>query len=152
MKHIATVGTLVILSTASLAVAAEKEESTIPNAIERLYAIGSISHEAPVKRPAILPTLYVTLAAMQAWDVYSTSVAVKAGARESNPVAAPFAGNPGSMVTLKLMSTASTIFFTERMWRTNRVKAIIVMAAINGATAAISMNNMRNARVAAARR
>lgn len=150
MNRIATLITVVVVSIPSVCVAAEKEESS--NAIERLYAMGALSNEVAVKRPAILPTLYVTLAAMQAWDLYSTSVAVKAGARESNPVAAPFAGNPGSLIGLKLVSTASTIFFAERMWKTNRVKAVIVLAAINGATAAISMNNMRNARVAAARR
>jgi hypothetical protein len=147
LKQIATLMTIVIL-TATVAVAGEIEESTVAYAA----AMAPISDGPAMKRPAALPALYVTLAAMQAWDVYSTSAALKAGARESNPVAAPFAGNPGSMITLKLMSTASTIFFTERMWRTNRVKAIIVMAAINGATAAISRHNMRNARIAAARR
>jgi hypothetical protein len=152
MNRIVTLMTIATLSIASLANAAEKEETSIPNAIERLYAIGSISHDVPVKRPAILPALYVTLAAMQAWDVYSTSAAMKAGASEGNPIAAPFVGNPGSMIALKVMSTASTIYFAERMWKKNRVKAVLVLAAINGATAAISMHNMRNVRAASAGR
>ena len=103
------------------------------------------------KRPAALPALYATLGAMQAWDVYSTSAALKAGAREANPTATPFAGNAGKMMGLKAATTASTIFLTERMWKKNKVGAIVVMAAINGATAAVSMNNMRNARLAAGR-
>ena len=40
----------------------------------------------------------------------------------------------------------STIFFAERMWKKNKVGAIVMLAAVNGATAAISMQNMRNAK------
>jgi uncharacterized protein DUF5658 len=101
-----------------------------------------------VKRPAALPALYVTLGVMQAMDVYSTSAALKAGAKEANPTAAPFAGHPGSMIGLKAATMASTIFFSERLWKTNKVGAVVMMAAINGATAAVSMHNMQNARLA----
>jgi hypothetical protein len=72
-----------------------------------------------VKRPALLPVLYASLGVMQAWDVYSTSAAMKAGAREANPAAAAFAGNAGSLIALKATTTASTIFFAERMWKKN---------------------------------
>jgi hypothetical protein len=99
-------------------------------------------------RPPILPVLYMTFGAMQAWDIYSTTAALKAGVREGNPVAASVAGNPASLIALKVMSTAGTIYFTERMWKNNRVAAVIVLAAINGATAAISLHNTRNARAA----
>ena len=99
----------------------------------------------------MLPALYVSLGAMQALDVYSTRAALKAGAREANAVAAPFAGNTGSMLGLKVASTAGTILFAERMWKKNKVGAIVMLAAINGATAAVSMHNMRNARLAASR-
>jgi hypothetical protein len=104
------------------------------------------SYAPAVKRPAALPALYVTLGVMQAMDVYSTSAALKAGAKEANPTAAPFAGNPGSMIGLKAATMAGTIFFAERMWKTNKVGAIVMMAAINGATAAVSMHNMQNAK------
>ena len=131
MKRIALM-TVAALSISTLAIAGEKE--------------------ATMKRPAILPAMYVTSAAVQAMDVYSTTMALKAGARESNPVAAPFAGNPGSMIGLKVVSTASAIYFTEKMWKTNPVKAVLVLAAINSATAMISMHNMKNVRAASARR
>ena len=108
-----------------------------------------LSHYAPaVKRPAALPALYVTLGVMQAMDIYSTSAALKAGAKEANPTAAPFAGNTGSMIGLKAATMAGTIFFSERMWKTNKVGAIAMMVAINGATAAVSMHNMQNAKAA----
>lgn len=99
-----------------------------------------------IDRPAILPALYATFGVMQAWDLYSTRAAVQAGAREANPTAAPFAGDTGSMLGLKAATTASTIFFAERMWKKNKVGAIVMMVAINGATAAVSMHNLRNAK------
>jgi hypothetical protein len=145
--------TVAALSISTIAIAAEKDgEQSLVDAANRAAVIAPMSDAVVMKRPAALPALYVTFAAMQAWDVYSTSRAVKAGASESNPVAAPFVGNPGSMIGLKVMSTVSAIYFTERMWKTNPVKAMLVLAAINGATAMVSMNNMRNARAASARR
>lgn len=109
------------------------------------------AYEPHLKRPAVLPALYVTLGLMQAWDLASTSAALKAGAREANPAAAPFANNKGSMLGLKAVTTASTIFFAERAWKKNKVAAVVMMVAINGGMAAVAMNNMRNARVLAAR-
>jgi hypothetical protein len=112
----------------------------------------SLSAYTPtVKRPAALPALYVTLGAMQAMDIYSTSAALKAGAHEANPTAAPFVGNSGSMIGLKVATMAGTIFFAERMRKSNKVGAIVMMVAINGATAAVAMHNMQNAKASRAR-
>jgi hypothetical protein len=44
------------------------------------------------------------------------------------------------------LSTAGTIYFAERIWKKNRTGAILLMAVINGATGAIAIRNMRNAR------
>ena len=99
-----------------------------------------------VQRPAILPALYATLGAVQVWDLYSTRAALQAGAREANPAAAPFAGNAGSLLGLKAATTLSTIYLAERMWKKNKVGAVVMLVAINGATAAVSMRNMRNAK------
>jgi hypothetical protein len=107
--------------------------------------------EPELKRPALLPALYTSLAAVQAWDLYSTSMALKAGAHEANAAAAPFASNKASMLGLKLATTAGTILCTERMWKKNRVGAVALMVAINGATAAVAMHNMHNARPLAGR-
>src|SRR5262245_11431331 len=148
------------LNFASVAQAAEKAEKEEAR-LEQQRALDSAqrgdmlmpmaSYVPQGKRPAALPALYATLGAMQAWDIYSTSAALKAGAKEGNPTAAPFAGNAGSMLGLKAATTASTIFFAERMWKKNKAGAIAMMVAINGATAAISMHNMHNARLAGAR-
>ncbi len=124
------------------ALAAEAPAITLPE---------SSTYAPPLKRPAALPALYVTLGAMQAWDYYSTSSALKAGAREANPTSAVFAGSKGSMLGLKLATTASTIFFAERAWRKNRLAAVVMMTAINGATAAVAAHNMHNTRLASTR-
>jgi hypothetical protein len=136
-------------STPGVARGAEKEaESAAETPWPRHIAT---TYEPQLQRPAILPALYATLGAVQAWDVYSTRAALSAGAREANPTAAAFAGSAGALLGLKAATTAGTIVFAERMWKKNRVGAIVMLAAINGATAAVSLRNMRNARLAAAR-
>ena len=143
-KHLVGVLTVAVLSLATpgVAQAAEHEREEAPAA----------QFAPQARRPAIVPALYATLGAMQVWDVYSTRAALAAGAREANPAAAAFAGNAGSLIGLKAASTVSTIFFAERLWKKNKVGAIAMLAAVNGATAAMSMYNMRNAKQAGARR
>lgn len=96
-------------------------------------------------RPALLPALYASLAALQVYDVYSTRRALGAGAHEGNPLMRK-AGNSGAMLAVKALSTAGTIYFTERAWKKNRKGALIMMAALNGATAIIAARNLRNAK------
>lgn len=127
--------------------AAEKEELQLTNAGGVIVPMAPMSDYSPrPDRPAILPALYATLGVMQAWDIYSTRAAMQAGAREANPTAAPFTGNVVSMLGMKAATTVGTIFFAERMWKKNKVGAVIMLVAINGATAAVSMQNMRNAK------
>lgn len=102
--------------------------------------------ERPASRPAALPVMYATLGALQALDVYSTRRAIGGGAHEVNPLTQRAAGNSGAMLAAKAASTAVTIYFAERAWKKNRTGAIIMLAVINGATAAIAARNMRNAR------
>ncbi len=97
------------------------------------------------RRPALLPAMYASLGALNVFDVYSTRRAMSAGAREANPVMRS-AGGSGAMLAVKALSTAGTIYFAERAWKKNRKGAVVLMAAINGATAAIAMRNVRNAR------
>jgi hypothetical protein len=98
----------------------------------------------PEKRPAALTALYGTYGAIQVLDIVSTRRAIAAGAQERNPLMR--GGSMGTMLAMKAAASASTIFFAERMWKKNRVGAVIVMAALNGASAAIVAHNQRNAR------
>ena len=158
IKRTAALMTIAGLSFSSVAFAAETETEEKQSAVLQMAdVIRTATVIAPIpvivpqaKRPALLPALYVSLGAMQAWDVRSTSIALKAGAHEANP-AVRFTGSTGSMIALKAVTTASTIFFAERRWKKNKVGAVVLMIAINGATAAVSMHNIRNARIAAGR-
>lgn len=141
------------LSATAVAAHAAENENAQPVAASTLAPRPMVASYVPQpKRPAVLPALYATLGAMQAWDAYATNAALKAGAREANPAVAPFAGNPGALIGAKAAATVGTIFFAERLWKKNKVAAVVMLAAINGATAAVSMHNMRNAKVAAGRR
>jgi hypothetical protein len=124
--------------------AAERDEAE-QNAAPPVSIVGAYQPE--MKRPALLPAMYAGFVATQAWDIYTTSAALKNGARERNPIAASFAGNDAKMLGFKAATTATTIFFVERMWKRNRVGAVVLLAAVNGATAAVAMHNARNARI-----
>ena len=156
-KAVWTLGIIAALGFSNVAAAAAKEEkptlTTAVAAAENVavsWPMASV-YASDVKRPGLLPALYATLGAVQAWDVYSTSLALKAGAREANAAAAPFTSNKGSMFGLKAATMAGTILCAEKMWKKNRVGAVVMMAAINGATAAVAMHNMQNARMLTAR-
>jgi hypothetical protein len=96
------------------------------------------------KRPASLTTLYGLYAALQVLDVVSTRRALDAGAREVNPLMRR--GNLAAVIGVKAAAGSATIYFAERMWRKNKVGAIAVMAALNGASAIIVARNQQHAR------
>lgn len=154
IKRIGTIAALAALCVSCAAgVASGQGIADVPSSPRLLIAPVSlvVVESAPANRPAVLPVLYATLGAVNAWDMYSTSAALKAGAVEGNPVVAPVASSTGGMLGLKLATAGTTIFFAERLWRKNRVAAIVMMAAINGATAAVAVRNVQNARTAGRR-
>jgi hypothetical protein len=52
-------------------------------------------------------------------------------------------GGDARTIAVKAVAGAGTIFFAERAWKKNKVGAIVMMAALNGATAAIVARNAR---------
>ena len=102
--------------------------------------------DAPDKRPAALPLLYATFGALQMADAYSTRRAMDAGAVEVNPLMKKAAGNSGTLYAVKAASAAGSIYLAERLWKKNRTGAVILMAVVNGVTAAVVAKNLRNAR------
>jgi uncharacterized protein DUF5658 len=97
-------------------------------------------------RPSMLIPMYASLAALQGFDIYTTSAAIKRGAVEANPLVKPVAGRNMASVLVKAAATAGSIYFTERAWKSNRKGAVILMTAINVATAAIVAHNTQVAR------
>jgi hypothetical protein len=97
-------------------------------------------------RPAVLPALYVSYAALQAFDVYSTKQALARGAREANPLMQGVVGNTGAWVAMKAGVGVATFMAAERLWKTNKVAAIAVMVASNSVSAIVAARNARTLR------
>jgi hypothetical protein len=94
-------------------------------------------------RGAVLPSLYVSLAALQAVDAYTTVTGVRRGARESNAAMTGLAASPAALWAMKAGVTSGSIVLAERLWRSRRrAQAIAVMAAANGMMAAIATRNL----------
>jgi hypothetical protein len=93
------------------------------------------------RRPVALGALYGTYATLQTLDLISTRKTLAAGGHEQNPLMK--SGGIGSMIAMKAVAGASTIYFTEKLWKKHRVGAIVVMAALNGTSAAIVAHNNR---------
>jgi hypothetical protein len=98
--------------------------------------------ELHTSRPAVLPVMYVTLGALQAYDGWSTVHAVNLGATESNPALAGVASNSGAMWAVKAGATVASIYAAERLWRRHRrTEAIITMVAVNSVMAMVAVHN-----------
>lgn len=105
-------------------------------------------HGAPIlpSRPRLLVPLYVSFAALQGFDAVTTIRALDRGAVEANPMLGGLANNRGALLAVKASASAGTIYLSERLWRKNRVAAVALMAALNGAYAVIVAHNWRAVR------
>jgi hypothetical protein len=103
--------------------------------------------DAGARRPSrgpLLPSLYVSLAGLSAFDAYSTRAAISSGALEANPIMRKAARNSTAMWAVKSGATATTIILADRLWRQNRkAHAIAVMVVSNGLMAAVAAQNAR---------
>ena len=93
-------------------------------------------------RPSALPAMYVSLAGLQSYDGYSTLRGVRAGATEANPLVGGLAGQPAAFWTVKALSTVTTIYFAEQLWRQHKPgQAIVTMVAANVVMGAVAAHN-----------
>ncbi len=96
-----------------------------------------------------LRSLHVGLIASQAYDVYSTTHAIRRGAVEMNPLLKDTVRSRVAFVALKVAVTAGPIYEAEKLWRKNhKIAAIALMAASNGIMMAVARHNssvMKNA-------
>ena len=94
-------------------------------------------------RPSLLIPLYISLASLQMVDAYQTWDTVGAGGTEVNPVMAPFAGSPSSVLLLKASASAATILFAEHLRRKHPRTAVVFMIALNIGMTAVVYHNVR---------
>jgi len=93
-------------------------------------------------RPSALPAMYASLAGLQAFDGYTTLRGVRAGATETNPLVGGLASQPAAFWTVKALSTITTIYFAEQLWRQHKRKqAIMTMVVANGVMGAVAARN-----------
>jgi hypothetical protein len=115
----------------------------LSRSITATLAVDELRVDAEPRRPTILPWLYGIYVTFQAFDVWTTTRGVAAGARETNPAVASFAGNHLGLTAMKIATTTTTIYFVERLWRRNRTGAIVLTAALNGVSALVVLHNSR---------
>lgn len=136
---------LISLTAAALPAHAEENPASAAGAAPAIVVPARI--ERALARPAVLPALYVSYAALQAYDVYSTRQALARGAREANPLMQGVVGNPGAFVALKAGVAAGTILAAERLWKNDKKAAAIgVMVASNVVSAMVASRNARTLR------
>ena len=94
-------------------------------------------------RPKMLPALYGGLAGLQMYDGYSTLSGLgQSVARESNPLVGSLASQPAALWTLKAVSTMTSIYFAEQLWRQHhRTQAVVMMILANGMMGAVAAHN-----------
>ena len=90
-----------------------------------------------------LKALYASYGVLQGLDMYSTIAARRNGARELNPI---MSGSYAQATLVKGLVSAGTMAAVKRIEKTNKKAATFTMVAINVVTAAVVVNNFRNAR------
>jgi len=143
--------TLTLMTILPVAPAMAADTPLADQAVAVVSSATAAAQPSPMSRPLtairrerslILPTLYVSLSALQAYDVYSTLTAIRHGATEANPLMQGVVGNPTAFVAMKAGVTGVSIYAAERLWRQNRKKsAVLLMVASNGLMAWVAAHN-----------
>lgn len=92
---------------------------------------------------AMMTSLYVSTATMQALDVHSTLKAFSTGAVEANPLMTGVTKSPVAFIALKAGVAASTIMAARQMAKHNKVAAVVTLVAVNSAYAMVVSHNYR---------
>lgn len=92
-----------------------------------------------------LTALQISYGGLQTADMWTTIAARNNGAREVNPL---MNGSYARATAFKAAMGVSTVFATRAMAKKNKKAAIVTMVVLNGVTAAVVANNIRNARAA----
>jgi hypothetical protein len=141
---------VLLCSATSFAADTDRADAPVPSATSASNAADGTAlqpvwaRDSVEKRPVALSALYGSYAALQVLDVVSTRRALSRGAYEGNPVVGA-AGNARALI-VKAAGASASIYFAERMWKKNRVGAIVTMALVNGISTAVVAHNARLAR------
>ena len=110
-------------------------------AADRDWSLALARVSPGMNRPAALPALYASLAALSIYDGYTTSRGLSRGAQEANPIMRGVVGSPAAFWTMKAATSIGPMLVAERLWRRNRAAAIAVMVLANSLAAVVAANN-----------
>ena len=145
MKTARIVATIVfLLGTGSLASAQALASSPVAVTTE-----AQAQQDVERDRPRALMPLYGMQITLNALDVHSTMRALDAGHREGNPLMKD--GSARTMIGAKVASSALSIYLAEKLWKKNRVAAVVMVAGVNAGLMAVVANNYRLANTPARR-
>jgi len=131
------------LAGAPAAAAQESIGTLMPRFTFPMVETAALATHPPTPRPTPLVALYVSFATLQALDIASTQMAIRAGGVEANPVVAPLAGSPLAMTVAKAGVAGAMIYASERLWKTHRKAALMTMIGLNVALGAAVAHNYR---------
>jgi hypothetical protein len=133
---------MAIAAIAASSVCAVGTTAAAQSSPEAPVLVVTISAPAPPSRGLVLPALYLSLGALEAYDGYSTSQGIQGGASEGNPLMGGVAGNPAALWAVKAGATIASIYVAERLWRQHhRGHAIALLAVANGIMAFVAASN-----------
>ena len=122
--------------------AAAEEAATPTSTQDQTVPRIEITMPLPPSRPAALIPMYVALGGLQAFDGYATIHGVRWGGAEQNPLVGGFAARPAAFWAIKGVSTLTTIYFAERLWRDgHKSQAIVTMVVANGVMGVVAARN-----------
>jgi hypothetical protein len=130
-----------VLFVTTPAFAADKADPLAPSAAVAAAWATEAARQGPSS--AALNALYGSYGALQTLDMVSTIKARQHGAREVNPM---MTGSYGQASATKVLLAAATLAGVKVIEKKNRKAAFVTMIALNVATAAIVVNNYKNAR------
>ena len=90
---------------------------------------------------------YAVTAVVQGLDAHSTFKALNAGAVETNPLLTPLANNRRAFIALKVAIAAALIYEGHGTSKQHKIRAVLILAAIDGAYIALARHNDQVARV-----
>src|SRR5437763_206837 len=90
---------------------------------------------------AALFLTYATTFTVQMWDAHTTIDAIDAGARETNPLLAPFTANSSVIVAVGLARATAIDLAIKSIAKKNRLAAVVIGAGVNSAYIAIAAHN-----------
>ena len=139
MKSLRIVATVMFLLGTGSWASAQALESSPATVTTDVEARQGVEHD--LDRPRALMPLYAVQITLNALDVHSTMRALDAGHREGNPLFND--GSASKMIGAKVASTVLSVYLAEKLWKKNRVAAVVMMAGINAGMMAVVANNYR---------